>query len=176
MPELVNIGPDRARRLYHGYAIDATGDPLDEITAIPYLKPASYTGEEMVELICHGGYASSHFIIQRLIEFGARIAEPGEFTKRAFLTGRISLSEAEAVAAAIEAKSLLALKAAARNLKGELYGKIDQIRVAIRNLLALIEAEIDFSDEEIEKTPLAEIHNLGRRHPGQDHLLLTDPP
>ncbi len=157
MPELARFAPDQARRLLHGYAIDSNGDPLDEITAIPYLAPASYSGEEMVEIICHGGFASSRFVIERLIELGARIAEPGEFTKRAFLSGRISLSEAEAVAAAIDAKSKLALKAAARNLKGDLYEKIDQIRLATRNLLTLIEAEIDFSDEEIEKTPLAKI-------------------
>ncbi len=88
----------------------------------------------MVEIICHGGRVSSRVLISSLCELGAGIAEPGEFTRRAFLNGRISLSEAEAVAAAIEAKSELALKAAARNLKGELYEKIDDIRNAIKDL------------------------------------------
>jgi tRNA modification GTPase len=157
IPELVNIGSDQSRRLIHGYAIDPNGVPLDEITAIPYLAPQSYTGEEMVEIICHGGRVSSSVLIAKLCELGARIAEPGEFTRRAFLSGRISLSEAEAVAAAIEAKSELALKAAARNLKGELYKKIDTIRNSIKDLLTLIEAEIDFSDEEIDKTPFDKI-------------------
>jgi tRNA modification GTPase len=98
--------------------------------------------------------------LDRLVSCGARPAEPGEFTRRAFLNGRISLSQAEAVVAAIEAKSELALKAAARNLKGELYQKIDGIRSAIRDLLTLIEAEIDFSEEEIDKTPTAKIRTM----------------
>jgi tRNA modification GTPase len=157
IPELNEITPERARRLYLGYALDTEGKALDEITAIPYLAPKSYSGEEMVEIICHGGFISSRIIMERLTELGARIAEPGEFTKRAFVNGRISLSQAEAVAAMIEAKSELALKAAARNLKGELYQRIDLIRRAIRDLLTLIEAEIDFSDEEIEKTSAEKI-------------------
>jgi tRNA modification GTPase len=157
MPELASIGPAEARRLIHGFALDLDNTPLDEITAIPYLAPKSYTGEEMVEIICHGGGMSSRILLSKLCELGARIAEPGEFTRRAFISGRISLSEAEAVAAAIEAKSELALKAAARNLKGELYERIDAIRKAIMDLLTLIEAEIDFSDEEVDKTPYHKI-------------------
>jgi tRNA modification GTPase len=159
IPELTGIEPEQSRRLIHGFAFDSTGKPLDEITAIPYLAPKSYSGDEMVEIICHGGGMSSRVLLSRLCELGARIAEPGEFTRRAFLNGRISLSEAEAVAAAIEAKSELALKAAARNLKGELYEKIDRMRNAIKNLLTLIEAEIDFSEEEIDKTSFWEIKN-----------------
>ncbi len=154
---LRNISPGDARRLLRDYIIDNDGNPIDEVTLIPYFAPKSYTSEEMVEIICHGGFASTRVIIDRLIRLGVRPAEPGEFTKRAFLGGRISLSQAEAVAAAIEAKSELALKAAARNLKGELYRKIDDIRSTIRDLLALIEAEIDFSEDEIDKTPFDNI-------------------
>ena len=157
LPELRGIGLEQSRRLVHGFAVDSNGKPLDEITAIPYFAPKSYTGDEMVEIICHGGGMSSRVLLSHLCELGARMAEPGEFTRRAFLNGRISLSEAEAVAAAIEAKSELALKAAARNLKGELYEKINQIRIVIKDLLALIEAEIDFSEDEIDKTSFTEI-------------------
>jgi len=145
------------RRLIYDYFVNSDGNAFDEITLIPYFTSRSYTAEEMVEIICHGGYASTNIIIQHLIESGARMAEPGEFTKRAFLNGRISLSQAEAVAAAIEAKSELALKAAARNLKGQLFNEIDSIKTKIRELLTLIEAEIDFSDEEIDKTPIDQI-------------------
>ena len=151
------IKPDDARKLLYDFIIDDDGRPIDEVTIIPYFAPRSYTAEEMVEIICHGGFISSRAVMDRLVECGARPAEPGEFTKRAFLNGRISLSQAEAVVAAIEAKSELALKAAARNLKGELYQKIDGIRSAIRDLLTLIEAEIDFSEEEIDKTPIDKI-------------------
>ena len=159
MPVLSNINPDDARKLVHDFITDSNGDPIDEATAIPYFAPKSYTAEEMVEIIAHGGYMSAKAILSRLILVGARLAEPGEFTRRAFLNGRISLSEAEAVAAAIEAKSELALKAAARNLKGELYNKVEKIAGDVRELLAQLEAEIDFSEDEIDKTSLAIIQN-----------------
>jgi tRNA modification GTPase len=157
MPALERTGQDDANRLIYGFINDTQGSPLDEVTAIPYFATKSYTAEEMVEIICHGGYASSSAILKRLAGLGARLAQPGEFTRRAFLNGRISLSEAEAVAAAIEAKSELALRAAARNLKGELCDKISDIGNTIRDLLSLIEAEIDFSDEEIDKTSFDKI-------------------
>lgn len=157
VPSLATLTQSDARKLYHDFIYDPDGNPIDEITFIPYYSPKSYTAEEMVEIICHGGFAASHAIVVRLLELGIRPAEPGEFTRRAFLNGRISLSEAEAVAAAIEAKSELALKAAARNLKGELYDKIAEIKGAIIDLLTLLEAEIDFSEEEIDKTSFDKI-------------------
>jgi len=151
---LGKVDPKQSRTILYDFLLDDDGQPLDEVTAIPYFSPKSYTAEEMVEIICHGGFAAARTILDRLIKCGARLAEPGEFTRRAFINGRISLSQAEAVAAAIEAKSELALKAAARNLRGELYAKIDSIRIELRDLLSLIEAEIDFSDDEIDKTPM----------------------
>ena len=157
IPALRDIASGDSHKLRHDFILDSNGLPLDEITVIPHFAPKSYTAEEMVEIICHGGFASPQAILKTLTEIGARIAEPGEFTKRAFLNGRISLSEAEAVAAAIEAKSELALKAAARNLKGELYIRIDDVRQNIENLLTILEAEIDFSEDEIEKTSLDDI-------------------
>jgi tRNA modification GTPase len=160
IPALRDVGPDDSHKLRHDFILDSNSLPLDEITVIPYFAPKSYTAEEMVEIICHGGFASSKAVIRALTDIGARIAEPGEFTKRAFLNGRISLSEAEAVAAAIEAKSELALKAAARNLKGELYIRIDEVRRHIADLLTLLEAEIDFSEDEIEKTSLDTIKTI----------------
>ena len=159
IPALADFKPEDARRLVYGFVVNENENPIDEVTVIPYLAPKSYTAEEMVEIICHGGYASSQAIVRQLTSPGARIAEPGEFTKRAFLNGRISLSQAEAVAAAIEAKSELALKAAALNLMGELYNKVDEVRLAIADLLTLIEAEIDFSEEEIDKTSFDEIRS-----------------
>ncbi len=154
---LTRVSSNDDRRLLYGFIADKDSNPIDEVTIIPYFAPKSYTAEEMVEIICHGGYMSSKMILERLISCGARFAEPGEFTKRAFINGRISLSQAEAIAAAIDAKSELALKAAARNLKGELFHKIDDIKNKISGLLTLIEAEIDFSEEEIDKTPLDKI-------------------
>jgi len=160
IPALKDVRAEDARRLFYDFALDSNGNAIDEITAIPYFAPKSYTAEEMVEIICHGGFISSRALLERLVSLGARVAEPGEFTKRAFVNGRISLSQAEAVAAAIEAKSELALKAAARNLKGELYTRIENIKSGIADLLTLIEAEIDFSEEEIVKTPVAQIRDI----------------
>ncbi|UCE65276.1 MAG: tRNA uridine-5-carboxymethylaminomethyl(34) synthesis GTPase MnmE, partial [Candidatus Zixiibacteriota bacterium] len=160
------------RRLIHDYFVNSDNVAFDEVTLIPYFTSRSYTAEEMVEIICHGGYASTNVIIQHLIKSGARIAEPGEFTRRAFLNGRISLSQAEAVAAAIEAKSELALKAAAKNLKGELFNEIDSIKTRIRELLTLIEAEIDFSDEEIDKIPIDQVKStLEKQLAASDEIL-----
>lgn len=166
------IKPDDSRKLFYDFIIDDDGHPIDEVTIIPYFAPKSYTAEEMVEIICHGGFVSSKAVIDRLVSCGARPAEPGEFTKRAFLNGRISLSQAEAVVAAIEAKSELALKAAARNLKGELYEKVDAIRASIRDLLTLIEAEIDFSEEEIDKTPVAKIQTAVKEQLKESNSIL----
>ncbi|MEE9552937.1 MAG: tRNA uridine-5-carboxymethylaminomethyl(34) synthesis GTPase MnmE, partial [candidate division Zixibacteria bacterium] len=154
------------------FVLDDDGSPIDEITAIPYFAPKSYTAEEMVEIICHGGFAASRTIIDRLVECGARLAEPGEFTRRAFVNGRISLSQVEAVIAAIEAKSELALKAAARNLKGDLYKEIESIRSNIGDTLTLIEAEIDFSEEEIDKTSSEKIASAIKEQYGKSSDIL----
>ncbi len=163
IPALATITAGDTRKLFHDFIYDSNGSPIDEITAIPYFAPKSYSGEEMVEIICHGGFMASQTIIRLLVSLGTRIAEPGEFTKRAFLNGRISLSQAESVAAAIEAKSELALRAAAMNLKGQLHERLEKIRSDLVNTLAQIEAEIDFSDEEIEKTSSEKITPLINR-------------
>ena len=157
IPKLAGVTATDTRTVMHDFIYDRNSNPIDEITFIPYCAPKSYTAEEMVEITCHGGFAASRAIVARLLELGIRPANPGEFTERAFLNGRISLAEAEAVAAAIEAKSELALKAAARNLKGELHKKIDELKDDTVNLLTLLEAEIDFSEEEIDKTPITRI-------------------
>lgn len=160
IPALRDIRSGDSRRLLHDFALDSASHPIDEITAIPYFAPHSYTAEEMVEIICHGGFVASRVLLDRIVSLGARVAEPGEFTRRAFINGRISLSQAEAVAAAIEAKSELALQAAARNLKGELFERIDNIKTGIADLLTLLEAEIDFSDEEIDRAPISLIRDI----------------
>src|SRR5512138_1330987 len=92
LPALSNVSPNDTRKIIHGFILDIHGTPVDEVTAVPYFPPKSYTAEEMVEIICHGGFISNRSIIDLLIANGARLAEPGEFTKRAFLNGRISLS------------------------------------------------------------------------------------
>lgn len=133
------------------------GHPVDEVLIVLMKAPKTYTREDMVEIHCHGGY----FILQKALELtmaeGARLAEPGEFTKRAFLNGRIDLTQAEAVIDLIKAKTDESLKIAGQQLRGIFYNEMASIREKLVEHLALIEAHIDFPEEEIDSIPLAEI-------------------
>ena len=116
--------PARAReilshRMMYGHAVDARGVALDEVMAVFFAAPNTYTREDMFEIQCHGGGICARRVLERVIALGARIAEPGEFTRRAFLNGRIDLSRAEAVMALIGAKSEAAARASLRQLEGE---------------------------------------------------------
>lgn len=141
----------KERQAAFGRIVDK-GDTLDEVVAIWYKEPKSYSGEEMVEIICHGGYVVSQRIQSLLVELGARLAEPGEFTLRAFLNGRLDLTEAEAVNSVIKAKTVLAQHHAVNNLEGKLGNRLEIINDKLLDMIALLEAEIDFADEEIDKT------------------------
>lgn len=112
-----------------------------------FRKPRSYTGEDLVEIHCHGGKIVTEKILNTLIDAGARMAEPGEFTFRAFINGKLDLSQAEAVADIINAKSELALELAERQLEGSLKRKIEKIRNELAELLSLCETELDFSED-----------------------------
>jgi tRNA modification GTPase len=120
-------------------------------------SPKTYTKEDMIEIHCHGGY----FILQKVLDLtlvnGARMAHPGEFTKRAFLNGRIDLTQAEAVIDMIKAKTMVGLEIANQQLKGWLFSEMAQIKKALVRNLALVEAHIDFPEEEIGSTPFIEI-------------------
>jgi tRNA modification GTPase len=116
-------------------------------------KPKSYTKEDVVEINCHGGMAAADKILELCIKNGARIAEPGEFTKRAFLNGRIDLSQAEAVIDLIRSKTEQSLKVAANNIKGIVKDRIEELRKRILDVLVELEASIDFIEEDLEITP-----------------------
>jgi tRNA modification GTPase len=140
-----------SHRLYHGDIISPdTGRVIDEVLLSFMMKPRSYTGEDILEINCHGSAFILQSVLSLVIKAGARLAEPGEFTKRAFLNNRIDLSQAEAVAETIMAKTDRALDLAVCHLKGDLASKIETIRNAIIDILANLEASIDFSDEEVE--------------------------
>jgi tRNA modification GTPase len=112
--------------------------------------PASYTGEDIVEISCHGGTLVTAKVLEACLRTGARGARPGEFTERAFLNGKMDLTQAEAVIALIRARTDLALRSATEQLEGKLGQKIENIRNALVDLIAHIEASIDFSEEGIE--------------------------
>lgn len=138
------------RTLYLGNIVDVKNDEVvDEVLLAFFKAPYTYTREDMVEINCHGGMVAQRRILGLVLDEGARMAQPGEFTKRAFLNGRIDLSQAEAVIDIIRAKTDRALSMANRQLSGDLSGKIREIRTDLLNVVAHIEANIDFPEEDI---------------------------
>ena len=131
-------------KVHYGYIFDKENNNfLDEVLVITMLKPKSYTAEDVVEIQCHGGLLVLKNILNLLVKNGARIAEPGEFTKRAFLNGRIDLSKAESVSDIIMSKNDYALKASFNQLKGNLSDKLNNFRDEILESTAFIEACLD---------------------------------
>ncbi len=137
-----------SHRFYHGKVLDPdTGEIIDEVLVVAMLAPRSYTREDVVEIHSHSGPVVLGKIYEKVLSAGATIAEPGEFTKRAFLNGRIDLTQAEAVVDIINAKTGTALKIANRQLAGGLTEKIVSIRETLLAIRALLEVAIDFSDD-----------------------------
>lgn len=137
-----------SHRLYHGYVGDPGGDAvIDEVLVTVMEGPRSYTGEDVAEIQAHSGSAVLEKILSLVLRQGARLAEPGEFTRRAFINGRVDLTQAEAVMDAIHADNEIALQAAARQLHGELRQSMESIRSVLADLKAEFEAAIDFPEE-----------------------------
>ena len=137
-------------RLYLGHIIDPKSTlPVDEVLLSIMRAPFSYTREDVVEVNSHSGYTILSHILQIILQIGARLAKPGEFTLRAFLNGRIDLTQAEAIIDLISAKGDISVRLAAHQLVGGLKTRIEEIRQALINILTEIEYSIDFPDEEI---------------------------
>jgi len=138
----------KSHRLYHGFVLDPqSGSVLDEVLLSVMRGPRSYTGEEVVEINTHSGTVVLKAVLDLVLQNGARLAEPGEFTKRAFLNGRIDLTQAEAVIDIINARSEQALALAAAHMGGGLKNRILTIREALVNVMAPLEAAIDFPED-----------------------------
>lgn len=137
------------RKALYGTLTDLEGKPVDEGIAIFYKAPKSYTGEDMVEITLHGNPVILEKALKIFIDAGCRLAEPGEFTKRAFLNQKLDLTQAEAVADLISAKTDLAREVALRQLRGELSKIIKPLREKLLELHAYLEADIEFSEEDI---------------------------
>jgi tRNA modification GTPase len=129
---------------------DANGDLIDRGIAIYYPCPHSYTGEDVLELQAHGGSALMHLLLMRCLELGARQAEPGEFTRRAYLNDKLDLAQAEAVADIINASTVEAARSAMRSLSGEFSQRIQNLLQALIDLRMYVEACLDFPEEEID--------------------------
>jgi tRNA modification GTPase len=143
----VKLSEASPRTAHIGHVVSSSGEKLDEVVATVYSAPKSYTGENMVEVSCHGGPLPASLVFEALLWAGARAAGPGEFTKRAFLSGRIDLSQAEAVAQVIYAKSRAGLKAALAQVDGALSKKVAALRERLVSVLADLEARLDFAED-----------------------------
>ena len=131
----------------YGRAVGEGGEELDEVMGVWLPGPGTYTREDMFEIQCHGGGVCARRVLERIVSLGARVAEPGEFTRRAFLNGRIDLSRAEAVMSLIGASSEAAARASLRQLEGGISGFVRKISDSLKDCMALIEASTDFPDE-----------------------------
>ena len=142
----------QSHTINYGHIIDpSTGDILDEVMVSIMRGPRSYTREDVVEINCHGGIMIMETILKLLLSRGARLADPGEFTKRAFLNGRLDLSQAEAVMDLIHSKTQLSLKSSLGQLGGRLTKELSEIKEKLIGLIAHIEASIDYPEYDIEE-------------------------
>lgn len=146
-----------SHELMYGRAVGEDGETLDEVMAVLMRAPRSYTREDVAEIHCHGGGVSANAVLRRALALGARMAEPGEFTKRAFLNGRIDLSRAEAVMQLIGAQGEAAARASLRQLEGGVSGFVKGISGRLTGVLALLEASTDFPEEVEEEAAAMEV-------------------
>lgn len=144
----ISLTDIKNRFLSYGHIVDGNR-VIDEVLIVKMLKPYTYTREDLVEIYCHGGIISVRKILNLIIDKGARLAEKGEFTKRAFLNGRLDLSQAEAVIDLIKAKTDSSYEQSVKQLEGRLTGLISLIREKIMAMISLIVANIDFPEDEI---------------------------
>ena len=133
---------------------------VDEVVATYFAAPHSYTGDDVVEISCHGSMYVQQRILETLLKNGARLAEPGEFTMRAFVNGKMDLAQAEAVADLIDSHSETSHRLAIKQLRGGFSQKLSQLRQQLVNLSALLELELDFSDEDVEFADRTELRKL----------------
>lgn len=137
--------------------VDEAGGAVDTVVVSYFEGPRSYTGEDVVEISCHGAPVILRFCLERAVKAGARIAEPGEFTLRAYVNGRIDLPQAEAVRDLIEATTLYQARVAAQQMEGSVSRRIRPVKEQLVELIALLEAGIDFADDDVSVAPPEEI-------------------
>src|SRR6516164_10664532 len=150
MLRLAHADELQPNRAHLGELIDpSTNDRIDEVVVTYFAKPHSYTTDDVVEISCHGSPVVLRHVVQMALARGARLAEPGEFTMRAFLNGRIDLTQAEAVRDLIESQTLYQAKVAAQQLDGALSRRLQPIKQKLVELIALLEAGIDFAEDDV---------------------------
>ena len=156
-------GPVAPRRPSLVVFRNAAGQPIDQGLAIYFPGPGSFTGEDVLELQGHGGPVVLRELLGRCLELGARLADPGEFSRRAFLNDKLDLAQAEAIADLIDAATAQAARSAVRSLTGEFSRQVDELNRQLIELRLLVEANLDFSDEEIDTLQQADLAERLRR-------------
>ena len=155
----IKIKDKKSHTITFGSIIDPkTGEKVDEALLMLMLAPRTYTKEDVVEINCHGGIYVTNKVLELVLNNGARLAEPGEFTKRAFLNGRIDLSQAEAVMDVIESKTELSRRSAVSQLGGSIRERVHELREEILDMIAAIEAAIDYPEHDVEEETYSEMH------------------
>ncbi len=149
----------KSHRVYYGSVVDARGERVDEAMLCVMRQPRSYTREDVVEISCHGGTVVTRRVLDTVLAQGARVAEPGEFTQRAFLNGRLDLAQAEAVIDLINARTCASHRAALNQLDGVLSRYLHDIQEELLQVSVYLEAGIDFPEEDIELAPTGDLMN-----------------
>jgi len=144
-----------SHRMYYGFILDDQGERVDEVLLCLMRQPHSYTCEDVLEISCHGGMLTTQRVLEAVLTQGARLAEPGEFTKRAFLNGRLDLTQAEAVIDIINARTRVSHRAAMHQLDGALSRHLRGLREHLLQVSVYLEAGIDFPEEDLELVPTA---------------------
>src|SRR3954449_9183473 len=148
---------EAGRALFGEFIEPETGERIDEVVATHFASPHSYTTDEIVEISAHGSPVVLRHILELALARGARLAEPGEFTMRAFLNGRIDLTQAEAVRDLIESQTLYQAKVAAQQLEGALSRRLQPIKQKLVELIAVLEAGVDFAEDDVSVMPAEQI-------------------
>ena len=151
------ISESQTHTIHYGKIIDRNNEIIDDVLVSVFRNPNSYTGEDSVEISTHGSSYIVEKIISALVEYGVRLAEPGEFSKRAFLNGKLDLAQAEAVADVINSRTEASLRGARNQLDGILSNKVKSLRQMLVEVSSLTELELDFVEENIELMPMQEI-------------------
>jgi len=149
--------PGQEAPIGNAAAPEAPTSPIDEAVVTFFAAPHSYTAEDLVEIAAHGSPVVLELLLERAIDLGARLAEPGEFTQRAFLAGKLDLTQAEAVRDLIEAQTLTQARQAASQMGGSLSRRVQPVKQSLVELIALLEAGIDFAEDDVDVAPEAEI-------------------
>lgn len=172
--KIEKLNKDLSRKLTYGHIVNKEKkETIDEVL-IAFMKgPNTYTREDMVEIYCHGGIISVKKVLELVLNKGARLAEAGEFTKRAFLNGRLDLSQAEAVMDMINAKTDKSFEASLEQLEGSLSKKVNEIRNILLEMVAHVEVSIDFPEDDIEEVTYEDLEKKGEKVKEEIEVLLS---